>query len=117
MRRLLILAAAAGMLAGAPAAAQVPSDQPAPRPQSTVNLTVEQGHIIKELVKDLRVESASGNVAISVGEIVPKEIALRPIPPEIGQRVPQVKSHEFFVKDGRIVLVSPKDNRIDAVIE
>jgi hypothetical protein len=31
--------------------------------------------------------------------------------------VPQVKAHEFFIKDDRIVLVDPKDRTISEVIE
>ena len=35
----------------------------------------------------------------------------------VGNKVPQIKSHEFFVKGNRVVIVSPKDNTIADVIE
>jgi hypothetical protein len=89
--------------------------QPAATP--TVNLTLEQRHTIKEFMKDVKVEPTTGNVALTIGDKVPEQVALQPIPAEIGQRVPQVKSHAFFIKDGRIVLVSTKDKTIADVIE
>jgi len=39
------------------------------------------------------------------------------MPAEIGTKVPQVKTHRFFVTADRIVLVNPNDNRIADVIE
>ena len=39
------------------------------------------------------------------------------MPELISQKVPQVKSHVLFVKDGQIVLVSPSDHKISEVVE
>lgn len=96
--------------------AQAP-DRSLPAATPTVNLTLEQRHTIKELMKDVKVQPISGDAPMKVGETVPERVSMQPIPAEIGQRVPQVKSHVFFIKDGHIVLVSPKDNTIADVIE
>src|SRR5262245_60783373 len=88
---------------------------PAPR---TINLTQEQRFIIKEIVfKDLHVSKAQANAPEKIGEVVPKDIVLHPMPPLLAEKVPQGRSHSFFVKeDNTIVLVSPNDNRVADVI-
>jgi hypothetical protein len=94
--------------------AQTDTVPPAPK---SVNLTMEQRHTIKEIIKDMKVESASGNAPTQIGDVVPEGVQLRPIPVEVSAKVPQVKSHSFFVKDGRVVLVDPKDNKVSDVVE
>jgi hypothetical protein len=95
--------------------AQAPIEQP-PAATRTINLTVENRHVIKEVVKDLRVQDAPGNVALTVGATVPQSV-VHPLPEQVAAKVPQVKSHVFFVKDDKIVLVDPKENKIVEVIE
>jgi hypothetical protein len=93
-----------------------PAIEPAPR---TVNLTAEQEFIIREIVlKDLNVPRAGPDAPQTVGDAVPATIELHPIPPEVAAKVPQVKSHAFFVKnDDTIILVSPTDRRVADVIK
>jgi hypothetical protein len=92
-----------------------PAIGPAPR---TVNLTAEQEFIIREIVfKDLNVPEVKSDTPETIGEAVPESIELHPVPPDVAAKVPQVKSHEFFVKDGKIILVSPSDRRIADVIK
>ena len=92
-----------------------PAIGPAPR---TVNLTAEQEFIIREIVlKDLNVPKAKPDAPETIGDAVPENLELHPIPPEVAAKVPQVKSHEFFVKDDKIILVSPSDRRIADVIQ
>jgi hypothetical protein len=95
--------------------ADKPAVAPAPR---TINLTQEQRFIIKEIVlKDLKVARARADAPETIGEAVPGNIDLHPMPPEVAGKVPQGKSHTFFVKpDNAIVLVSPSDRRVADVI-
>ena len=92
-----------------------PEIGPTPR---TINLTAEQGFIIREIVlKDLHVPNAQSNAPQTIGDAVPQSVELYPIPPEVAAKVPQVKSHLFFVKDDEIFLVSPSDRHISDVIK
>jgi hypothetical protein len=98
--------------------AQVPSTSPAPRPTETVNLTMEQRHIIREIVlKDLKTAPQTVEVNTSVGEVVPPAVLLQPVPVDVSAKVPQVRSHSFFVKDKSVIIVDPKDKRIAAVVD
>ena len=83
----------------------------------TVNLTMEQRHIIKEFVSDLKVEKAPAGVKVSVGEQVSDNVRLQALPAEVGQKVPQVRSHMLFVSQDRVVLVDPSNKKISEVIE
>ena len=104
-------------LLGTTAHAQAPSDQPPIVATQTVNLTVENRHVIKEIIKDLHVQNAANDVKMDVGTAVPQSVALQQMPARVAEKVPQVKSHEFFVQNDKIALVDPKNHKIVEVIE
>jgi hypothetical protein len=114
MKTLYVVATAAVLLlAGFGAGAQTPIVPT----QSKINLTLEQRHVIKEIVKDLKIQPAPAGTDISVGAELPQTIKLETIPNEIAAKVPQIKSHQFLVKDNKVVLVEPKDHKVVEVIE
>jgi hypothetical protein len=84
---------------------------------SKINLTVEQRHVIKEIVKDLPVAKAPDNAPVTTGAAAPDGAVLRAFPTEITEKVPQIKSHKFFVKGSQIVVVSPDGNDVVEIIE
>jgi hypothetical protein len=97
----------------APAA---PAQAPAVPAQPKINLSLEQRHTIKELIKDLKVSPAPANVETTVGATVPATINLSPMPQVVAEKVPQVKSHLFFIEGTKVVIVDPKENKIvDAI--
>jgi len=106
-----------------PVEAQVPAtvpSSPVVKAQETVNLTMEQKHIIKEIIiKDMKIAEAAdqAKVPTQVGEAVPAGIPLQPMPVEVSAKVPQVRTHSFFVEDDKVIIVDPKDNKIAALIE
>jgi hypothetical protein len=70
---------------------------------------------IREFVKDMKADAADAKA--EVGEPIPQGITPRPMPSEVGQKVPQVKSHRFFLTAQQIVIVDPKDNKVADVIK
>jgi uncharacterized protein DUF1236 len=103
-----------------PVEAQVPSTAPVVKPAETVNLTMEQRHTIKELIiKDLKIEpqNNTADIPTQVGQAIPSGIPLQPMPVEVANKVPQIKSHSFVVKDDHVVIVDPKNNKVAALIE
>ena len=97
--------------------AQAPASPPAIENTPTVKLTAEQHHVIKEIVlKDMKVAKAAGNTPSDIGATVPGDVQLHEFPADITSRIPQVRSHVFFVKDDRVYIVSPKDKTIADVI-
>ena len=114
------IAAALGLilsLVAAAAPAQVAPQQPGDvlAPAAKLNLTLEQRHTIKEFVKDMKADAA--DVQAAIGEPIPPGINPRPMPSDVGQKVPQVKSHRFFLTAQQIVIVDPKDNKVADVIK
>jgi hypothetical protein len=81
-----------------------------------INLSLEQRNTIKELVKDLKVGSASPDTPVAIGDAVPKQVELHPMPPLVGEKVSQIKNHLFFIKGAQVAIVDPKDNKIVDVI-
>jgi len=101
-----------------PARAQVPTTAPVAAPARTVNITQEQRHVIKEIIlKDLKFKDEPQAAPVKVDEVVPTGIVLHPIPVEVSAKVPQVRTHSFFVKDSRVVVVDPKNSKIADVVE
>ena len=95
------------------------ADKPAIAPQPrTINLTQEQRFIIKENVKDLKLSKARKDAPETIGDPVPPDIELHPLPPEVATKVSQARSHSFYIKEGNnaVVLVSPNDRRVADVI-
>jgi len=117
---LILTAAVAGLIAlGAPGKniqAQTnapPAIAPAPR----LTLTAEQEYIIREIIlKDTNVQKEDA-APETVGDVVPEDIKLYPVPQDVIQKVPQARSHMFFVKGDEIVLVSSSDRRVADVIK
>jgi hypothetical protein len=108
------------LLMGAPVRGQTPAAAPAEAPavpvQPKINITLEQRHVIKEIIKDLKISPAPQNTDTTVGATVPAAIHLSPMPPVVAEKVPQVKTHLFFIENGKVVIVDPKENKIvDAI--
>ena len=119
MRKVSVAAAVALMLSCLyPATyAQTPAPQELVTTSRKLNLTLEQRHVIKEIIKDMKTESPRAEFAPAVGDPIPATVKLQPMPADIAQKVPQVKTHTFFVIDEQIVIVDPKDNKAAEVIK
>jgi hypothetical protein len=113
MRTLVTMALAATLLS--PVAASAQALEPPVQPK--LNLTLEDRYTIKELIKDLRVAPAPGKEDVSIGNEVPGNVKLEPMPAEVAAKVPKIKSHLFFVDGNKIVLVEAKDRKVVDVIE
>ena len=84
---------------------------------SKLNLTMEQRYTIREIVKDLKIENDRGAEQVEIGKAVPKSVHLQPMPTDIQAKVSPVKSHYFFLRANKVVIVDPKNNRIVDIIE
>jgi hypothetical protein len=117
MRKASMMVALAMALAGVGSSgyAQTPQQQLPPTPK--LNLTLEQTHTIKELIKDEKDQAPTAKVQATVGEPIPAGIEPRPMPADVGQKVPQVKAHRFFLTADEIVIVDPKNNKVAEIIK
>jgi hypothetical protein len=97
--------------------AQAPVERTAPVAVPRVNLSLEQRDTIRELVKELNVASVAPETPVAVGDTVPKDVELHPMPTRVGEKVSQVKNHLFFRKGAELAIVDPKDDKIVDVIK
>jgi hypothetical protein len=119
---LFVAVLAAMLIVSQPVVAQIPAPgSPSQQTAETVNLTMEQRHVIMEIIlKDLKIgppQDQTAKVPTNVGEVVPQGIPLQPMPVEVSAKVPQIKSHSFIVKDDTVVIIDPKDNKVAALVE
>ena len=90
-----------------------PSVAPAPR----IKLTAEQEYIIREIIFEDSNVQKQNSAPESIDDVVPDYVRLYPIPSDVIQKVPQVRSLMFFVKDDEVILVRSSDRRIADVIK
>jgi hypothetical protein len=83
----------------------------------SISPTTEQRFIIKEIVlKDLNVPKARAGAPETIGDPVPSNVELHDMTPELARKVPEAKSHQFYVTAAAIVLVSRSDRKVADVI-
>jgi len=70
-------------------------------PIPKLNLTLEQRHTIKEFVKDVKGQAMTRDVQPAIGDAIPQDISPQPMPAVVGQKIPQVRTHRFFVTGTR----------------
>jgi hypothetical protein len=94
------------------------NDKPVVAPR-TINLTAEQSFVIKEIVlKDLNVPKAPAGASETIGDSVPSWCrASWHDAHMLVEKVPQAKSHKFYVTAHAIVLVTPSDRKVADVIK
>jgi hypothetical protein len=115
MRAVVLLVVAVVALFGPSSRAQ---NLPEREAKPTINLTAEQRHVIKENVlttPGLKKEAA--DIQVSVGQPAPAGVSVQPFPSVVQDKIPQAKSHRFFVKGDVVVIVNPNDNVVADVIE
>ena len=78
---------------------------------------MEQKHIIKETVKELKIEAVADNFEVAIGEAVPKTVQLHPMPVQLSEKISHIKNHLFFLKGAQIVIVNPKENKAVETID
>ena len=118
---LLVVVCVAMLIALCSSAVVVPAQPTTPpvvAPAPRLTLTAEQEYVIREIIlKDVNVPKEKAG-SETIGDSVPENVTLYPLPPEIEQKVPKAKSHKFFVRDDdTIILVSPSDRRIADVLK
>ncbi len=116
----VIAAAVAGLIALMPPGEHVQAQTntpPAVAPTPRLTLTAEQEYIIREIIlKDSNVQTQN-TAPETVGDVVPEDVKLYPLPQDVIQKVPLARSHMFFVKDDEVILVSSSDRRVADVIK
>ena len=117
---LAVAAAVAWLIALCPSSENVQAQvnaPPAVAPAPRLTLTAEQEYIIREIIlKDLNVQKEN-SAPETIGDVVPDDVKLYPLPPDVVQKVPQARSHMFFVKDDVVIIVSSSDRRVADVIK
>jgi len=114
MRRIwLVGAAAAGLLVGSSAFAQMSTET------TTTTWTVkpEERTVIKDYVVKEKIRPAPIREEITIGAAVPAEVQLMPVPAEIYTRVPEARRYEYFDWSGRVVFVDPDSRKVVQIVD
>jgi hypothetical protein len=100
-------------LGGASAQSAANSDRP-----DMDSLSLEQQSRVGDLItKDAGMPLAAGQFQLAVGNTVPSDVPLRPVPGAAMQAAPQVQSRSYAVVEEQIVIVDPSSRKITAVLQ
>jgi hypothetical protein len=122
MRRQISVALAAGLLmAGVSAASAAGMSQPnstMSRPASdTLSLTTtEQKAAWNALHGQATEQKAPSGFNAIVGAVVPSTVKIEPVPSKAASDVPMLKSFDFAMVNGKLLIVNPSDKKIVEVI-
>jgi hypothetical protein len=105
MRRTLIAATAALLLAGSAAVAQ------------SITLTPEIETEFRTFITTEEIDPVELDAEIAIGTPLPDTVVLQPVPDVIVTKAPELEGHRFTVVGGRVVLVEPTSTNVVAVID
>ena len=71
----------------------------------------------RDILKEKNVNRVNVNVQVRVGEHVPRNVKLAPLPASIVTIVPAYRSYRYFVVDDRVVIIDPARYEIVEVIQ
>ena len=83
-----------------------------------LTLTAQDEYVIRENLLTDSSLPRQGSAPDTIGDVVPQNIKLHPLPPQVVQKVPKAQAYQFFVKDDNtVILVSSSDRRVADVIK
>jgi hypothetical protein len=116
-RKIGILALATALLVGTALAQSPPPIGNPPIAQRAINITAEQGYVIKEnVLKDNKPANVPAR-SVEIGGKAPSDVVLRDFPQFVMDKVSSIKSYKFFVADNGVIIVDPKDRTIADIIK
>ena len=82
-----------------------------------MKLNLEQAHILRELLKDSKIDSVTLPKEIAVGDPLPGGIQPSAMPPEIAAKLPQIKSHFLVLGAQQIIIVDSNREKVAEIID
>ena len=83
-----------------------------------LTLTAQDEYVIRENLLTDSGLPRQGSAPDTIDDVVPQNIKLYPLPPQVVQKVPKAQAYQFIVKDDNtVILVSSSDRRVADVIK
>ena len=82
-----------------------------------LTLTAQDEYVIRENLLTDSSLPRQGSAPDTIGDVVPQNIKLYPLPPQVVQKVPKAQAYQFLVNDNTVILVSSSDRRVADVIK
>ncbi|MBO0733676.1 MAG: DUF1236 domain-containing protein [Methylocapsa sp.] len=82
-------------------------------PAKHVRLTSKQRHII---MSDLRTTEGASIGRVYIGERVPEDIELSPIPQDVVGEIPDISPYQYFATGNEVVLVAPDSREVVDIV-
>jgi hypothetical protein len=70
----------------------------------------------QELSKQGSTQTPPSNFTVAEGAILPGTVTSRPVPADVANRIPALKSYNFAVMQDKLLIVSPSDKKIVDII-
>ena len=83
----------------------------------SAKLTLEQAHVVKELIKDQKIEEAPISQHLDAGDRLPPGTKAAAVPSPIAEKLPQLKALRLVLTSQQIILVDPKEDKVYETID
>jgi hypothetical protein len=80
-------------------------------------MNLEQAHVLRELLKDLKIEPVVLPQGVAVGDVLPQGTLSIPMPAEIAAKLPQIKAHFLVLSTQHIIIVDPQREKISEIFD
>jgi len=87
------------------------------RPDMDALSLEQQSKVSQFITKDAGMPNAAGQFQLAVGNTVPPDVQLRPVPATAGEAAPQIQGRSYLVVEEQIVIVDPSSRKITAVLQ
>jgi hypothetical protein len=116
MMRNYVVVIAAILVLGITAAIGQERSEPGSMPK-TDSLSLEQVSKIGAIItKQRSVHLSHVTFPVSIGAIVPEQVPLQSLPPDVNKLAPQFRGHSYIIVEELIAIVDPKTRRIAAAL-
>jgi len=82
--------------------------------RTTVELTDAQRDMLRKTIR--REKTRSVDLSIDMGQSLPEDVELAPLPDEVVTEIPELKSYDYVVTEDEIVLVAPTSREVVEII-
>ena len=81
-----------------------------------LTLTNSQREAIWQMLGSQATQDNSTSPKLNVGQVVPNSVSLQPLPNNISDKVPMVKSYDYAMFDNQILIIDPSTKQVVAIV-
>ncbi|OKO92169.1 hypothetical protein AC629_01145 [Bradyrhizobium sp. NAS80.1] len=108
---------AASIIGAAAQDRAAPMSSEAQQPAAPLHLSSEQEKAVWQRLNNYPIDPPRSQLAVPVGEVLPKDVPLAAIPDEVAAEVSSLKGYDYTIMHDRLLIVNRLDKTVAYVID